>query len=131
MQATIILIVEGELVLRNSVIQALSAAGWNVLDAGSGEAAIALLHASLRPISALFTATQLTGVLTGWDVADAFRKKYPTAPIVYASGNNAARNRQISGSALLEKPYRVTDVVAAFDHDEVGLARHARSRSNF
>ena len=64
MQATAILIVEDELVLRNSVMQALRAVGWNVFDAGSGEAAIALLHASLKPISALFTAIQLTGVLT-------------------------------------------------------------------
>ena len=40
-------------------MQALRAAGWNVLGAGSGEAAIAILHASLRPISALFTAIQL------------------------------------------------------------------------
>ena len=118
MQATIILVVEGELVLRNSVMQALSAAGWNVLDAGSGEAAIALLEASLRPISALFTAIQLNGCLTGWDVAEAFRKKYPTAPIVYASGSNAARNPQISGSALLEIPYQVPDVVAALTHGE-------------
>ena len=118
MQATAILVVEDELVLRNSVMQALRAIGWNVLDAGSGEAAIALLHASLKPISALFTAIQLTGVLTGWDIADAVREKYPTARIVYAAGNNAARNRQIGGSALLEIPYRVPDVVAALTHDE-------------
>ena len=42
MQATVVLVVEDEGVLRNAVMQALRAAGWNVLDAGSGEAAIAL-----------------------------------------------------------------------------------------
>ena len=118
MQATAILIVEDELVLRNSVMLALRAVGWNVLDAGSGEAAIALLYASLRPISALFTAIQLNGSLTGWDVADAVREKYPAARIVYAAGHNAGRNRQISGSALLDMPYRVPDVVAALTRGE-------------
>ena len=99
-------------------MQALRAAGWNVLGAGSGEAAIAILHASLRPISALFTAIQLNGSLTGWDVADAVREKYPAARIVYAAGNNAARSRQISGSALLKIPYRAPDVVAALTRGE-------------
>ena len=35
MQATVILVVEEDLILRHSVMQALRAAGWNVLDAGS------------------------------------------------------------------------------------------------
>ena len=99
-------------------MQALRAGGWKVLDAGSGEAAIALLHASLRPISALFIAIQLNGFLTGWDVADAVRKKYPTARIAYAAGNNIERNRQVSGSAFFEIPYRVSDIVAAFARGE-------------
>ena len=118
MQATVILVVEEDLILRNSVMHALRAAGWNVLDAGSGEAAVALLHATLRPISALFTAIQLTGFLTGWDVADAVREKHPTARIAYAAGNNIARNRQVSGSAFFEIPYRVSDVIAAFARGE-------------
>ena len=118
MQATVILLVEEELGLRNSVMLALRAAGWNVLDAGSGEAAIALLHASLRPITALFTAIQLNGSLTGWDVADAVREKYPTARIAYAAGNNIARSRQIRGSAFFEIPYRVSEVIAAFARRE-------------
>ncbi len=118
MRATVILVVEDEWALRGAVAQALRAAGWHVLDAGSGEAAIGLLHACLRPISGLFTGVQLSGLLSGWDVADAVRKSNPAARIIYAAGNNIERSRQISGSAFLEKPYRAQDIVAAFANFE-------------
>jgi CheY-like chemotaxis protein len=105
MQATAILVVEDELALRNAVMLALRAGGWNVLDAGSGEAAIVPAACSLKPISALLTAIQLTGVLKAGTLPS--RSEKSTLPrAVYAAGNNAARNRQIGGSVLLEIAYR-------------------------
>jgi two-component system, OmpR family, response regulator len=109
----LILVVEDEWVLRNCVVRALMADGWHVLDAGSGEAALGLIYASLRPINALFTAVQLNGILTGWDVANAVRQRNSSASIVYAGGESNDRHRGVPGSVFLEKPYVASAVVTA------------------
>ncbi|WP_188312149.1 BLUF domain-containing protein, partial [Salinarimonas soli] len=48
---------------------------------------------------------------TGWDVAQAFRLRYRTAPIVYASAYVPGENRSLRGSLLFPKPYRASQLV--------------------
>lgn len=109
----VILVVEYEWALRGTLSQALRAAGWHVLEAGSGEAAIGLLYACMKPISAVITGIPLKGMLTGWDVAEAVREKHPAAQVIYAAGNSIECRRQVSGGVFIEKPYRVPDMVKA------------------
>jgi hypothetical protein len=79
MQATAILVVEDELALRNAVMLALRAGGWNVLDAGSGEAAIVPAACLSKADQRALNCYPAHRCPEGWDVAVAVREKYPTA----------------------------------------------------
>ena len=69
------------------IVSHLSDEGYLVLEASSGEEAIAILRATNPPaISVVFTDIQLGGWVTGWDVADAFREAHPEIPLIYTSG---------------------------------------------
>ena len=104
-----ILIVEDEWLLRDEIATVFRGAGWNVLETGSGEAAIALLETGPQ-VNLVLTDIQLTGPLTGWDVAEAFRAAQPNMPVVYASAKPADSKRQVSGSEFFGKPYDATTV---------------------
>src|SRR5438105_13393721 len=93
----IVLIVEDEWLVRDAIVQTFRDAGWKVLRASSGEAAITLLNANGRHIDALFTDIQLHGCLSGWDVADAFTVSHPDAAVLYTSGNGNDLGRQLRG----------------------------------
>ena len=84
--ASCILVVEDHASIRGFIAGHLRDAGYEVLEAGSGEEAIDVLRATDHlPISLVFTDIQLGGPLTGWDVADAFRKALPDIPVIYTS----------------------------------------------
>ena len=99
-----ILIVEDNGLLRYDIVEAFRAAGWEVLESASAEAAIAILSAGQR-VALVFTDIQLAGPLTGWDVADAFREAHSDMPIIYTSGNVTDRSRQVARSQFFAKPY--------------------------
>jgi len=65
---TVVLVVEDDSLLRCVVVQELRCAGCEVLEASTGEDALARLHAGRR-IDVVFTDIQLAGRLSGWDVA--------------------------------------------------------------
>lgn len=108
----VVLVVEDEALLRESIVQTLKDAGCEVLEASSGEGAIALLGNG-RKIHVLFTDIQLSGYLSGWDVADAVRKTHPDTPVIYASGTTIDARRQVPRSSFFSKPYVAADVVEA------------------
>ena len=59
------------------IVSHLSDEGYLVLEASSGEEAIAILRATNPPAIVVFTDIQLGGWVTGWDVADAFGRLMP------------------------------------------------------
>lgn len=106
------LVVEDNAVVRMFIVGHLRDAGYRVLEASSGEEAIATLGATNPPpISVVFTDIQLVGQLNGWDVADTFRKAHPQISVIYTSGQIQNRKRQIPGSTFLPKPYLPCDIV--------------------
>jgi CheY-like chemotaxis protein len=107
----IILVVEDEWLVRDAIVRSFRIAGWEVLHASSGEAAIALLQSG-RHFDALFTDIQLRGSISGWDVAD-FTVKHPNAAVTYASGNAIDRYRQVPVSRFFSKPYEADAIVDA------------------
>lgn len=107
-----ILVVEDEWLVRTEIASALRDAGWQVFEAGSGEAAIALAE-SCDNLGVVFTDIQLYGRRDGWDVAEAVRVAHPVAGVIYASGNEADRARGVAGSRFFDKPYRVAEILAA------------------
>jgi CheY-like chemotaxis protein len=111
-RAPVALIVEDEWLLRDDIAQTLREAGWAVLEASTGEGAIALLHAGRR-IDTVITDIHLAGYLSGWDVGEAFRARYPDIHIVYASGNSIERSRRVPGSLFFDKPYQTRKLLEA------------------
>lgn len=108
----VVLVVEDEWLIRDEIVHQLKVAGWEVLEASTGEGAIGLLRDE-QQIDVLVTDIQLAGYLSGWDVAEAFRAARPEARVVYASGNLADRSRAVDNSVFLSKPYRSDQILEA------------------
>ena len=112
----LILVVEDDFLVRQCIVDWLRRSGHVVIEATTGEEAIALLHAQVdEPINALFTDIQLGGRLNGWDVAEVSRAADPKVPVLYTSGNSSDRNRQVSNSLFFNKPYRPADILRAIE----------------
>ena len=105
----VILVVEDEFLIRDSIVEYLRAAGCLVLEAQSGEQALEILDAD-RPIDVVFTDIQLSGDLNGWDVARACRHIWSDIAIVYTSGQTRPNGQSVSGSIFIDKPYGLEQV---------------------
>ena len=108
------LVVEDEWLLRLELAEELSAAGWPVLEAASGEEALEKL-ATAPQIDFLVTDIRLPGQIDGWAVADAVRRIYPQAPVIYVSANPIHQERQVAGSIFLGKPVNIRQLLEACD----------------
>ena len=87
--------------------------GCTVIEAGSGEDAVALIDGPDQELDVLFTDIRLGGSLNGWDVAEIFRDRFPNVRILYASGYLIEPRRDVADSAFFNKPYRVEDILEA------------------
>lgn len=105
-----ILVVEDEHLVRGHVADHFRNSGWHVVEASSGEEALAHVQAGLR-LHAVFTDIQLGGQVSGWDVAEHCRSAHPDVVVLYASGKPADRSRVVSGGEFFGKPYMVAEVV--------------------
>jgi CheY-like chemotaxis protein len=110
----VILFVEDQPMVRYTVAEELSDAGYTVIQAETGEDALALL-ASGAAIDALLTDLRLPGAIDGWDVAEAARELRPTLPVVYASAYSYVTPRQVSNSIMLDKPCPPEAIVDALE----------------
>jgi len=104
------LVVEDEWLLRMEIADSLREADWEVLEASSGESALALLKED-RKIHLLVTDIRLAGPLSGWEVAEAYRAHIPNIGVIYASANAADLARQVPESIFLEKPCRMDAIL--------------------
>jgi CheY-like chemotaxis protein len=110
MQQPRILVVEDEYMVRDMIVHELTLAGFEVLEAASAEAALALLP-KLGRIDLLFTDIRLPG-MNGWQLAEDIRARYADMPVIYASGY-ADRARPLPHSKFLQKPYLPSQVLQA------------------
>lgn len=114
-----LLLVDDEDALRRVAARALTSAGWSVLEAASGEAALALLHA--RPPGVPLTALVSDRLMPGMDgltlVEEARRwLGQPDLPVVLMSGfadSPQRRGLNAATSVFLMKPFLLADLVAA------------------
>lgn len=109
-----ILVVEDEWLLRMHLTDELAAAGWQTLEAGTGEEAMALVAAD-PGIHLLITDIRLPGRADGWDVAESFRAAHPGRPVLYISANPDLSGRRVPGSIFLSKPCDMAAVLALCD----------------
>jgi len=107
-----VLMVEDNQLLRETMAMELEDAGFQVIEAAQGEAAVDLV-AQGEAIDVLFTDIRLPGRFDGWEVAQRFRDAYPAKPIIYASAYAPGNERRVSDSLFFPKPYRPSQIVDA------------------
>jgi CheY-like chemotaxis protein len=107
-----VLVVEDEPMILDIVADELSDAGFTVLQAKTGEEAVAILDSEAL-VDLLLTDIRLPGSLDGWCVAERARERFSTLPVIYVTGYSGKPVRQVPDSVLLMKPYRPSAVVNA------------------
>lgn len=105
-----VLVVEDEWLVLMDLVDALERAGFAVTQASAGEEALVALEND-GSIEILVTDIRLAGDMTGWDLAEAYRKQRPNGGVVYASANAPLRERQVAGSTFYSKPAPMSDLV--------------------
>jgi CheY-like chemotaxis protein len=108
----VVLVIEDEFFLRMNIVSCLQEAGYAVVEAATGEEAIALCNSDTS-IDVVFTDVNLGGYASGWDVAECFRKVRPDVPVVYTSGRSLDAGRCVGGSTFVPKPYDESDILKA------------------
>ena len=109
----VILIVEDEFLLRMDSAEMIENAGFEVIQAGNADEAIAILQA--RPaIHVIFTDVQMPGSMDGLKLARFVRNHWPPIKILATSGLvRVVADDLPAGSVFLPKPYRGAHVVDA------------------
>jgi CheY-like chemotaxis protein len=120
----VILVVEDQILVRFDVADCLEEAGYVVIQAASGEAAMALCRSDTS-INMVITDIDLGGAASGWDVAECCRTTRPDVSVIYTSGKSLDSRRPVLGSAFVPKPYHNGDVLKACRRLIAGTGRGA------
>lgn len=104
-----VLFVEDDSLVREAVVPALKAAGFDVLVAVDGEEALAIIESG-RQIDIVFSDIVMPGQLSGVDLARIVQTRFPSLRVVLATGYSDQRVA-IPGVQVLAKPYELGKVV--------------------
>ena len=111
-----ILFVEDESLIRLILAEELTAAGFEVREAASGDQALAEIAAGADQLSLLITDVHMPGDVDGTEVARHLRARRPDIPVIYTTGRPDALDelgplgrRDI----LLAKPFAPSELVSA------------------
>jgi CheY-like chemotaxis protein len=118
-QKRVVLVVEDEPLVRETIVLELEDAGFEVHTAENGDEASFLLP-KMKKIDLLFTDIRMPGRINGWVLADMARCRRPNLPVIYTSGFNAQQDHEVEGSIFLAKPYRAGAIVRAIAQLETG-----------
>jgi len=117
-----VLAVEDNRKVRQVVVRQLKGIGYRVLEAENAKAAVELLERGER-IDLVFTDVVMPGEMSGGDLAQAVRSRWPGVKVLLTSGFPQglleASGKVPEGISLLSKPYRKDDLVRAV-HDIFG-----------
>ncbi len=119
----VVLCVEDDAFVRMFVADALTEAGFRVLEASSAAEALSTL-ADRSDVQALVTDVDMPPGMNGFALARHVREQWPHMPIVVLSGRYSPNPGDLPlGSVFLEKPVGdarlVVEVARAFDHMSV------------
>lgn len=108
-----VLVVEDEVLVRLTLVDALLEAGFDVIDTGSADHAIEIINE--QTIHLLFTDIQLPGKLTGLDLAHRVAERFPNAGIIVASGRIQPAGTDLPpGAKFFSKPFGFGQIIACF-----------------
>jgi CheY-like chemotaxis protein len=103
-----ILVVEDDPFVRDMAVTGLEDAGYEVMEAATGGQALRLLQAGIA-VDALLTDIRMPEA-NGWEVAKAYRERFPDLPVLYVTGY-AEQMQPVPGGIILSKPYRMAQVI--------------------
>ena len=116
------LLVEDEPLIRMIMAEILHEAGFDVAEAETGDLALQMVQHPPQPFTLLVTDFHMPGASNGFDVAHAVRQRWPTIPVIIASGRPDFFQQHWQdqlGYRLLKKPYTPSELVR-LAHDLVG-----------
>ena len=106
------MVVEDEFLIRAMAVEALTEAGFEVLEAEHAQGALGVLRDRANRIRALFTDIHMPGAMNGLDLAHHARTNWPWIRLLLASGlANPHTTKMPAGSRFLSKPYDVAHAV--------------------
>ncbi|WP_371360830.1 response regulator [Afipia sp. GAS231] len=107
------LIVEDEVLLRWTAVAIVEAAGFDVVEAGTGIEAISLLE-KRSDIRTVFTDVEMPGSIDGIQLAHLIKTRWPSIGIMATSGQLRLREDDLPvGARFLHKPYAVANLTDA------------------
>ena len=130
----LLLVVEDDFLVRLTLVDALTDGGFDVVEAGDAEEALALV-CDRADIAAMLTDINLPGNSDGFALAQAARVVRPDLPVIYASGrySGIVEGRGVEGARFLAKPFTPTlafatiaEVLGEAEAAAADTARHGR-----
>jgi len=109
--AGLVLFVEDDALVRETMLAALHTAGFEVVAAASGEEALAVLESG-QPVRQVFSDIVMPGAIGGVELARIVLTRYPEVHIVLATGYADSRVN-LPGVRLLAKPYDIAELFQA------------------
>lgn len=110
----VIMVVEDEALVRMAIADHLAAEGYEVLEAGNADQAIAML-VKIPEIRMVFTDIDMPGSMDGLKLAAAVRNRWPPIKIIVTSGHHGVAVEDLPVEArFMPKPYSPDAVAAAF-----------------
>lgn len=111
-----VLVVEDEALIRMDIAEEIKAAGFNVLEAGTADEAIALLE-QRSDIRVVFTDIHMPGSMDGLKLAHYVRGRWPPIRIIATSGHARIAEEDLpEHSRFIAKPYRPSIIIEAIRH---------------
>lgn len=112
--APLILYVEDEILIQDTLEVALRDGGYEVLTACNGSEALDYLEAWDKSLIGLVTDIDLPGGVGGWEIGRRARRLKPTLPVIYVSGCSAHEwaAQGVPDSVMIAKPFVATQVVS-------------------
>lgn len=113
--APVLLYVEDEALIQETLLDALKEAGFSVLTADDGAQAQEILAPGSQELNGLITDVNLGEGPDGWEIARAARDLIAGLPVVYVSGASEHEwtSRGVPNSLMITKPYVPAQVVVA------------------
>ena len=111
----LLLYVEDDPLIRETMVESLEEAGFKLLVADSGDQAVELLVAHAADLRGLITDVNLGDGPDGWAIAREARQLMAGLPVVYVSGasDHEWTSEGVPGSTIIAKPFASTQLVVA------------------
>ena len=111
-QPPLVLVVEDEEIIRMLAADALLEAGFEVVEAAHGEAALAVLRERANDIQAVFTDVRMPGSIDGLELAETVSRQWPWVGLLVASGHARPGRADLPHDCrFLPKPYGLAHVI--------------------